>query len=267
MDWIEALILGLVQGLTEFLPVSSSGHLEIGKHLLGIDTPDSLRFTVVVHGATVLSTLVVFRRDIVALLVGLTRFQWNEETRYIAKLAYSMVPIAIVGVFFKDHVEDVFSSGSMLLVVGLMLFVTATLLAFSYFTKNGERDISFRDAMVIGIAQTLAVLPGISRSGATIATGLLLGNKRTEVARFSFLMVLVPILGENLLELLKNDFSQAPPEGGIGMMAMIAGFVAAFASGLLACQWMIEIVKRGKLIYFALYCALAGGLAITGHVW
>ena len=265
MDWIEALILGLVQGLTEFFPVSSSGHLEIGKHLLGIDTPDSLRFTVVVHGATVLSTLVVFRRDIVALISGLFRFQWNEETRYVARILWSMLPIAIVGIFFKDHVEEVFNSQNVLLLVGLMLLVTATLLAFSYYKKAGQRDISFKDALVIGIAQTFAVLPGISRSGATIATGLLLGNKRTEVARFSFLMVLIPILGENMLTILQNDFSQTPAEGAIAPLAMLAGFVAAFISGLLACQWMIEIVKRGKLIYFALYCALVGGLAITGN--
>ncbi|WP_462318642.1 undecaprenyl-diphosphate phosphatase [Marinilabilia sp.] len=267
MNWIEALILGLVQGLTEFLPVSSSGHLEIGKHLLGIDTPDSLRFTVVVHGATVLSTLVVFRKDIVNLLLGLAKFSWNDETKYVAKIGFSMIPIGIVGVFFKDYVEDIFSTGSMLLLVGLMLFITASLLAFSYYKKSGDRDITFKDALIIGIAQTLAVLPGVSRSGATIATGLIIGNKRTEVARFSFLMVLVPIMGENILSLLKEDFSQAPSEGGIGAIALFAGFFAAFISGLLACKWMIEIVKRGKLIYFALYCALVGALAVGGYMW
>ena len=265
MDWIQALILGLVQGLTEFLPVSSSGHLEIGKHLLGIDTPDSLRFTVVVHGATVLSTLVVFRHDIITLFSGLFRFQWNEETKYVARLFWSMVPVIIVGLFFKDYVEEVFNSTNMLLLVGLMLLVTATILAFSYFKKSGNRDINFRDAMIIGIAQTFAVLPGISRSGATIATGLLIGNKRTEVARFSFLMVLVPILGENLLSILQNDFSQTPVEGAIGPLVMMVGFVAAFLSGLFACKWMIEIVKRGKLIYFAVYCTIVALLAITGN--
>ncbi|MFW6246468.1 MAG: undecaprenyl-diphosphate phosphatase [Tangfeifania sp.] len=265
MDWLEAFILGLLQGLTEFLPVSSSGHLEIGKHLLGIDTPDSLRFTVVVHGATVLSTLVVFRRDIAGLFSGLFRFQWNEETKYVARLAWSMIPIAIVGVFFKDSVEDVFNSRNVLLLVGLMLLITATILAFSYYKKAGDRDINFRDALIIGIAQTFAVLPGISRSGATIATGLLMGNKRTEVARFSFLMVLVPILGENLLSILQNDFSQTPAEGTIGPVVMLVGFLSAFVSGLFACKWMIEIVKRGKLIYFAVYCVIVGLLAITGN--
>lgn len=265
MDWLEAFILGLLQGLTEFLPVSSSGHLEIGKHLLGIDTPDSLRFTVVVHGATVLSTLVVFRRDIAGLFSGLFRFQWNEETKYVARLALSMVPIAIVGVFFKDSVEDVFNSRNVLLLVGLMLLITATILAFSYYKKASDRDINFRDALIIGIAQTFAVLPGISRSGATIATGLLMGNKRTEVARFSFLMVLVPILGENLLSILQNDLSQTPAEGTIGPVVMLVGFFAAFVSGLFACKWMIEIVKRGKLIYFSVYCVIVGLLAITGN--
>ncbi len=265
MNWIQALILGLLQGLTEFLPVSSSGHLEIGKHLLGIDTPDNLTFTVVVHGATVLSTLVVFRRDIVSLLAGLFKFKWNEETRYVAKIAFSMIPIAVVGLFFKDYVEEIFNSGSILLLVGLMLLVTASFLAFSYYRKSGDRDITFRDALIIGVAQTIAVLPGISRSGATIATGLIIGNKRTEVARFSFLMVLVPIIGENILSLLKADYST--PSQGPGAMVLLFGFVAAFVSGLLACRWMIEIVKRGKLIYFALYCAIVGALAIGGFLW
>jgi undecaprenyl-diphosphatase len=265
MSWIEAILLGLVQGLTEFLPVSSSGHLEIGKHLLGINTSDNLSFTVVVHGATVLSTLVVFRRDIVSLLTGLLRFQWNEETRYLAKIAFSMIPIAVVGLFFKDQVEGVFDSGSIILLVGLMLLVTASFLAFSYYRKSGSRDITFKDALVIGVAQTIAVLPGISRSGATIATGLIIGNKREEVARFSFLMVLVPILGENLLSAVKGGFSSSSE--GVGGLVLIAGFVAAFVSGLLACQWMIEIVKKGKLIWFALYCALIGALAIGGYLW
>jgi len=267
MNWFEALILGLIQGLTEFLPVSSSGHLEIGKHLLGIDSPDSLRFTVVVHGATVLSTLVVFRQDIVSLLLGLSRFRWNTETQYIAKLAVSMIPIAVVGLFFKDYVEEIFDADNMLLVVGLMLLITAALLGFTYFRKSGERDIGFWDALVIGVAQTIAVLPGISRSGATIATGLLIGNKRTEVARFSFLMVLVPILGENILSLLKADVSQAPVDGAIGPWVLLTGFLAAFISGLLACRWMIEIVKKGRLIYFAIYCVIVGGLAIGGYLW
>jgi undecaprenyl-diphosphatase len=267
MDWIEALILGIVQGLTEFLPVSSSGHLEIGKHLLGIDTPDSLRFTIIVHGATVLSTLVFFRKDIINLLSGFFKFSWNEETKYLAKIAFSMIPIGIVGLFFKDYVEEIFNTGSMLLLVGLMLFITASFLAFSYYKKSGDRDITFWDALIIGIAQTFAVLPGISRSGATIATGLIIGNKRTEVARFSFLMVLVPIIGENTLDILKTDMSQTAGGNEIGALVMLVGFLAAFGSGRLAVKWMIEIVKRGKLIYFALYCAVVGALAIGGFVW
>ena len=265
MSWIEALLLGIVQGLTEFLPVSSSGHLEIGKQLLGIATTESLSFTVVVHGATVLSTLVVFRRDIGALLAGLFRFRWNQETQYLARLAVSMIPIAVVGLFFKDQVEEVFNSGSILLLVGLMLLVTASFLAFTYYRKSGDREITFKDALLIGVAQTIAVLPGISRSGTTIATGLILGNKRTEVARFSFLMVLVPILGENILSILKSDMTSSGE--GLGALVLLSGFVAAFLSGLVACKWMIEIVKKGKLIWFALYCALVGVLAIGGFVW
>ncbi len=265
MNWIEAVVLGIVQGLTEFLPVSSSGHLEIGKQLLGITTSDNLSFTVVVHGATVLSTLVVFRRDIAMLIAGVFRFRWNEETQYVAKIAASMVPIAVVGLFFKDRVEEVFNSGSILLLVGFMLLLTASFLAFTYFRKSGDRDITFKDAFIIGVAQTIAVLPGISRSGATIATGLLLGNKRTEVARFSFLMVLVPILGENILSVLKSDISSSGE--GLGALVLLSGFVAAFISGLFACKWMIEIVKKGKLIWFALYCALVGALAIGGFIW
>lgn len=265
MNWIQALILGILQGLTEFLPVSSSGHLEIGKHLLGIHSPDNLTFTVVVHGATVLSTLVVFRRDIIMLLTGLSRFRWNDETKYLAKIAFSMLPIAVVGVFFKDHVEAIFNTSSILLLVGLMLLITALLLAFSSYVKSGNRDITFRDALIIGIAQTIAVMPGISRSGATIATGIIIGNKRTEVARFSFLMVLVPILGENILSLMKHDYSGATQ--GPGAIVLLVGFSAAFISGLLACKWMIEIVKRGKLIWFAIYCAIVGLLAIGGFLW
>jgi len=267
MLWFEALILGLVQGLTEFLPVSSSGHLELGRHLLGVDTADNLRFTVVVHGATVLSTLVVFRKDIIHLLSGAFKFQWNEETRYISLIALSMVPIAVVGLFFKDYVEELFDSKNILLIVGLMLLVTASLLAFSYFRKAGNRDIGYWDAFIIGVAQTIAVVPGISRSGSTIATGLLIGNKRGEVARFSFLMVLVPIIGENVLSLLKSDVSAVETGGSIEPGILLIGFLAAFISGLVACKWMIEIVKKGKLIYFAIYCVLAGFLAIAGYLW
>ena len=259
MNWLEALILGIIQGLTEFLPVSSSGHLEIGKQLLNVEATDNLTFTVVVHGATVLSTIFIFRKDIANLFKGLFAFSWNEETQYIFKIAVSMIPIGIVGVFFKDYVEEIFNTDKILFLVGIMLFITAALLAFTFYAKSKDKEVSFKDAFIIGIAQTIAVMPGISRSGSTIATGLLLGNKREAVARFSFLMVLVPILGENVLSILKDD---ATTGGSIGALPLIIGFVSAFISGLLACKAMINLVKKGKLIYFALYCALVGAIAI-----
>ena len=268
MSWIEALILGVIQGLTEFLPVSSSGHLEIGKHLLGVETTDNLGFTVVVHGATVLSTLVVFRKDIATLLSGFFQFSWNQETKYIVAILVSMIPVIIVGLFFKDYVEALFETPDILFLVGLMLLVTALLLAFAYYRKSGDKDISYRDAFIIGVAQTIAVLPGVSRSGATIATGLILGNRKNEIARFSFLMVLVPIIGENLLSVIKQASAAAPPAAGApGFLPLAVGFAAAFISGLFACKWMIELVKRGKLIWFALYCVLAGLLAVAGSFW
>ncbi len=259
MTWFEALILGIIQGLTEFLPVSSSGHLEIGKQILGVEAPDNLTFTVVVHGATVLSTIFIFRKDLANLIKGLFNFSWNEETQYIFKISVSMIPIGIVGVFFKDYVEELFNTDKILLLVGIMLLITATLLAFTFYAKAKEKDISFKDAFIIGIAQTIAVLPGISRSGSTIATGLLLGNKREAVARFSFLMVLIPILGENVLSVLKDDVASTST---IGALPLIIGFISAFISGLLACKAMINLVKKGKLIYFAIYCAAVGAIAI-----
>ncbi|MBN2595687.1 undecaprenyl-diphosphate phosphatase [Labilibaculum sp.] len=259
MNWIEALLLGLLQGLTEFLPVSSSGHLEIGKAFLGIHAENNLVFTVVVHGATVLSTIIVFRKDILELLKNLFSFQWNESTQYIAKIAVSMVPIGIVGVFFKDQVEEIFNTDKILLIVGFMLLVTAAFLAFTYYAKQKEKEISFKDAFIIGMAQTVAVLPGISRSGATIATGLLLKNKKSEVAKFSFLMVLVPIIGENILSVFKGTYSS---QGSVELIPLLVGFIGAFLSGLLACSWMIKLVKKGKLIYFAIYCLIIGLIAI-----
>ncbi len=257
MNWFEALILGLLQGLTEFLPVSSSGHLELGKVLLGIDAEHSLMFTVVVHGATVLSTIVVFYKDILKLISGLFAFKWNEETRYIFKIFFSMIPVAIVGVFFKDEVESFFTGNTAF--VGAMLLVTASLLAFTYFKKSNTRKITFIDSLIIGVAQAFAVLPGISRSGSTIATGLLLGNKRENVARFSFLMVLIPIIGANLKDLASGEMTS---NQSIGAVPLLVGFLTAFISGLLACKWMIGIVKKGKLIYFAIYCLIIGLLAI-----
>ncbi|OFX83606.1 MAG: UDP-diphosphatase [Bacteroidetes bacterium GWF2_33_16] len=258
MSWIEAIILGIIQGLTEFLPVSSSGHLELGKHILGVEVTENLTFTVVVHGATVLSTIVVFWKTILELFRELFTFKWNESTQYIVKIFISMIPVLVVGIFFKDQVESLFNGD--ILFVGLMLLVTAVLLTFTYYAKEKQKDISYKDSFIIGIAQALAVIPGISRSGATIATGLYLGNKKEFIAKFSFLMVLIPIIGANLKDIMDSDFTA---QGSVAVTPLIVGFVAAFASGLLACKWMINVVKRGKLIYFAIYCFIIGTLAIV----
>lgn len=256
MDWLEALILGLVQGLTEYLPVSSSGHLAIGSYLFGIEGEENLAFTVAVHVATVLSTLVILWKEIDWIFRGLFKCRINEETRYVGNIIISMIPVGIVGVFFKDYVEDVFGSG--LMIVGYMLLVTAALLAFSYYARPRQKEkISWRDALVIGIAQACAVMPGLSRSGSTIATGLLLGNKKETLAQFSFLMVIPPILGEALLDVMKAVKGEEA-FGGIDILPLTIGFLAAFVSGCLACKWMINIVKKGKLIYFGIYCAIAG---------
>jgi undecaprenyl-diphosphatase len=257
MDWLEALILGIIQGLTEFLPVSSSGHLELGKHILGVEFSENLTFTVVVHGATVLSTIIVFRKTIIELFMELIKFQWNESTKYIAKIALSMLPVVVIGLFFKDEIEGLFTGNIMS--VGIMLLLTAGLLAFTYYAKEREKNITFKDSFIIGIAQAIAVIPGISRSGATIATGLYLGNKKEFVAKFSFLMVLVPIIAANVKDLLDLDLSAT---GNISLTPLIIGFIAAFITGLLACTWMLKIVKRGKLIYFAAYCFIVGLIAI-----
>lgn len=266
MSEIQALVLGLVQGLTEYLPVSSSGHLEIGHALFGISGEDNLTFDVAVHVATVLSTLVVLWSEVSWLFKGFfTKTgwrveEWNSEKQYVAKILVSMIPVFIVGIFFKDAVEELFGSG--LLLVGICLLVTAALLAFSYFAKPRQKeDISYLDAFIIGIAQAIAVLPGLSRSGSTIATGLLLGDKKEKVAQFSFLMVIIPILGEAFLECVK-----AVKDGGfdttIPISSLIVGFVAAFVSGCLACKAMLKIVKNGKLIWFAIYCVAVGCFAI-----
>lgn len=256
MSYLEALLLGIIQGLTEFLPVSSSGHLELGKAILGVEFERSLTFTVVVHGATVLSTIIVFWRTIVQLFKDLFTFKWNESTRYIAMLLVSAIPVLIVGMFFKDQVESLFTGK--ILLVGFMLLITATLLGFTFYAKSKDRSLNFRDAFVIGIAQSVAVLPGISRSGSTIATALLLGNKRKEAAQFSFLMVLLPILGANFLDILEMESSAMSSSFGV----LAIGFLAAFVSGLLACRWMLKLVQSGKLIYFAIYCAIVGAIAI-----
>lgn len=270
MNTIQALLMGLLQGLTEYLPVSSSGHLTIASALFGVNGEDNMIFTILVHVATVLSTIVVLGGEIWKILkgacgplqtggTGLQRL--NDSQRYVLNIVASMIPIGIVGVFFKDAVEEIFGSG--LLIVGICLLVTAALLAFSYYARPRQREsISLRDAFIIGISQACAVLPGLSRSGTTIATGLLLGNKKESMAQFSFLMVIPPILGEALLDLLKvvkgEDLGS-----DIGMIPLAVGFVAAFLSGCAACKWMIGIVRKGKLIYFAYYC-LAVGLIILG---
>lgn len=259
MSGLEALILGVVQGLTEFLPVSSSGHLTIGSVLFGMSGEENLTFAIAVHTATVLSTIVVLWSEISVLFKGFFSFKWNEDMQMVCKILLSMIPVGIVGVFFKDYVEELFGSG--LLLVGCMLLLTAALLAFSYYARPRQKEnISFKDAFIIGVAQACAVLPGLSRSGSTIATGILLGNKKEQVAKFSFLMVIIPILGEAFLDLLKGGFS--PAASGISSSALIIGFLAAFISGTIACKWMINLVKKGKLIYFAYYCVVAGLVAI-----
>lgn len=259
MSWIEAIVLGLIQGLTEFLPVSSSGHITIFGTLFGMSGEENLTFAIVVHTATALSTICVLWKEVAILFKSIFSFRWNDDTKMVCKILLSMIPVGIVGVFFKDYVEQLFGSG--LLLVGVMLLVTAMLLAFSYYAKPRQKDsISFKDAFVIGIAQACAVLPGLSRSGSTIATGLLLGNKKEQVAKFSFLMVIIPILGEAFLDLLKGDFSAGT--SAISPVSLICGFVAAFISGAIACKWMIQLVKKGKLIYFAYYCIIAGLFAI-----
>lgn len=263
MEWFEALILGIVQGLTEYLPVSSSGHLAIGATLFGMNGEENLTFTVAVHVATVLSTCVILWKEIVWLFSDLFKFKWNDGTKYVVNILISMIPVAIVGFCFKDKVEEVFGSG--LLVVGICLLVTASLLAFSYYAKPRQREsISPIHAFVIGIAQAVAVLPGLSRSGSTIATGLLLGNKKERLAQFSFLMVIPPILGEALLDVKEMaEVGVSNAMAGLSPVALIVGFLAAFVSGCLACKWMIDIVKRGKLIWFAVYCTVVGIAAIV----
>ena len=257
MTTLQSIVLGIVQGLTEFLPVSSSGHLQLAKELMGVEIPENLTFDVALHAATVLSTIVILWREIWRLIKGAFHFSGsiNEEKSYLLKIIISMIPIAIVGFCFKDFIVEMSNN---MWGVGAMLLCTAALLSFAYFAKPRQKqNISYRDAAIIGVAQAFASMPGLSRSGSTIATGLLLGNKKESVAQFSFLMVLPPILGNALLDVVKGDFG-----GGVELLPLIAGFVAAFVTGCLACKFMIEIVKRGKLIWFAIYCAVAGAVAM-----
>ena len=259
MEWFEAIILGLVLGLTEFLPVSSSGHLVIGREILGVEESGDLVFEVAVHAATVLSTIVVFRHQIWSLLKGLFRFRYNDETDYILKICVSMIPVFIIGVFFKSFVEGLFAS---LFVVGVALLMTALLLFLSDRASNPRREqlpannyrngISYWQALAVGIGQAFAVIPGLSRSGTTISVGLICGVRRDVMAQFSFLMVLVPILGEAFLQLVGGEFTGST----LGVLPVLLGFVSAFLSGLFACKVMIAIVKKAKLTWFALYCAI-----------
>ncbi len=267
LNWFQAFILGIIQGLTEYLPVSSSGHLTIASNLFGIDDGSKiLTLNIAVHIATVLSTVVILWKEIVWIFSDLFKWKWNEGSKYAVNILISMIPIGIVGLLFKDKVEEVFGSG--LLVVGICLMITATLLAFSYWAKPRQREnISPLHAFIIGIAQAVAVLPGLSRSGSTIATGLILGNKKERLAQFSFLMVIPPILGEALLDakkLISGETATAVADVAqsgattIGTIPLIIGFLAAFIVGCIACKWMINIVKKGKLIWFAVYCAIVG---------
>lgn len=271
MNEIQALILGLVQGLTEYLPVSSSGHLEIAKMILGEEAEaGGLTFDIVVHVATVLSTLVILWKEIAWILQGLVKFKWNMETKYTVNILISMIPVGVVGLLLKDKVESLYEADNIkILVVGCCLLLTATLLALTHFYKPKEKEnISPLHAFIIGIAQACAVLPGLSRSGSTIATGLLLGNSKKSLAQFSFLMVIPPILGEALLDVKHfiapsaEHAAEAAAAAAIPTTSLIVGFVAAFISGCIACKWMIAMVKKCKLIYFAIYCAIAGLIAI-----
>ena len=256
MNWFEAIILGLIQGLTEFFPVSSSGHLELGKHLFGIDAESNFYFTVAVHGATVLSTIVVFRKDILNLLRGLFQFRMNEETVYILKIIISMIPVGIAGVFMKETLENMFNGN--MTALGIQFIITAILLFLTIFVKKGDKPISYLDSFIIGIAQAVAVVPAISRSGATIATGLMLGNRKEDIARFSFLMVLVPVIGANLLEMRSKSGHHAAG----GSLVIMAGFISAFIAGYFACRWMISLVRKSKMTWFAVYCLVIGIISI-----
>lgn len=264
MTWLEALILGIIQGITEFLPVSSSGHLEIGSVLLGIQANDHLLFAVLVHAATALSTIVVYRQDIREIIMGLFEFKYNESVHFTIKIILSMIPVGIIGVFFEDDISAFF--GGNLILVGSMLLVTSALLFFTHFAKNPDGKVTFGKAIIIGIAQAIAILPGISRSGATISTALLLGVEKSKATRFSFLMVLVPILGAGVLKF--KDYLETPADhASVSLLTLAIGFLAAYLSGYFACKWMIGIVRKGKLTYFAIYCLVIGLVALLSQLW
>ncbi|MBO6605628.1 undecaprenyl-diphosphate phosphatase [Psychroserpens sp.] len=259
MDIIDSILLGVVQGLTEFLPVSSSGHLELGKAILGDESipEESLLFTVVLHFATALSTIVVFRKDVWEIIKGVLKFKWNDDLKFAAKIAISMVPAAVIGFTYESELAELF--GGNIKMVGFMLIITALLLYLADKAQNTDKDISFKNAFVIGFAQAIAMLPGISRSGATISTSVLLGNDKTKAARFSFLMVVPLIFGKIAKDILSGELSY----DSANMSSLSIGFIAAFISGILACTWMIRLVKNSKLIYFAIYCLIVGLIAIA----
>ncbi|MFS4454679.1 undecaprenyl-diphosphate phosphatase [Maribacter sp. 2304DJ31-5] len=259
MDTLDAIILGIIQGLTEFLPVSSSGHLELGKAILGDNSvpEESLLFTVVLHFATALSTIVVFRKDVWEIIQGLLRFKWNKESQFSLKIIVSMLPAVLIGLFFEAQLEAFF--GGNIRFVGFMLLITAVLLYFADKAKDTEKKVSFGNAFIVGISQAIAMLPGISRSGATISTSVLLGVDKSKAARFSFLMVVPLIFGKIAKDLLSGDLTFS----GENNLAMGVGFLAAFLAGLAACTWMIQLVRKSKLTYFAIYCLIVGLIAIS----
>jgi undecaprenyl-diphosphatase len=256
MNWFEAMVLGIIQGLTEFLPVSSSGHLELGKHLFGINPEANFYFSVAVHGATVLSTIVVLWSEIVNLFKGFLKFSLNDETKYVFKIIISMIPVGIAGFFLKDIIDTWFTGN--MVALGIQFIISALFLFMTLLIKPKERPIGYFDSFLIGIAQAFAVLPAVSRSGATIATGMMLGNKKSDIAKFSFLMVLVPVIGANLVEMKSGDFSTE----GTSVLIILIGFLTAFVSGYFACRWMINLVKKGNLVWFAIYCVAIGLFSI-----
>jgi undecaprenyl-diphosphatase len=256
MNWFEAIVLGLIQGLTEFLPVSSSGHLELGKYLFGINPEANFYFSVAVHGATVLSTLFVLWKEISELIKGFFKFRLNEETKYVFKIIISMIPVGIAGFYMNDIVNTYFTGN--MISLGIQFIISAGFLFMTLLIKPKERPITYLDSFIIGIAQAFAVLPAVSRSGATIATGMMIGNKKSDIAKFSFLMVLVPVIGANIVEMKSGNISTE----GTSFIVIALGFIAAFVSGYFACKWMINLVKKGSLVWFAVYCVTVGIFSI-----
>lgn len=256
MNLFEAIVLGIIQGMTEFLPVSSSGHLELGKHLFGINPEANFYFSIAVHGATVLSTIFVLWREIADLFKSLFSFRMNDETRLLIRIIISMIPVAVVGLFMNDVIENFFNGNMIFLGIGFL--ITSLLLALTRIIKPKERNMTNLDSFLIGIAQAIAVIPGISRSGSTIATGMMLGNRKSEIAKFSFLMVLIPVIGANFMEFTSGKFIGE----GTSPDIIIAGFLTAFLTGYIACRWMINLVKKGNLKWFSIYVLLAGIFSI-----